>query len=364
MDTNQNIQNQNNINNINPQNYNQNQNSNIQKFINKINNSIDYFIKNIIFRNKNNNYIPNIQNDNNNNNNNINNDNSNLNKISLYFKKFPFTVFYLTIIITIFYLINFLFSLISYYSFSYIYNLLFIYFVWVPLAIELEKSSGSTRYILSIIIHCSFLTILLPLIFGLGLNLYFFYYFCLYETLIVCRINQTNIIKFFIWNIQAKNVSVFSVLFGIIFNLNYLFYFILFGIYYLISIKYLNKNIISDEKVIYYENGKIFSLFKNNIRYINFNEVKNNNNINENNNINIENNNIIIENNNINIENNNISIENNNNNSYNNLNINNNIPINYYNNNNLNINQIGEQKSEFFNLENNSNNPVSNKINI
>jgi hypothetical protein len=53
--------------------------------------------------------------------------------------------------------------------------------------------------------------------------------------------------------------------------------------------------------------------------------------------------------------------------SFNNLNINNNnnnIPINYYNNNNLNINQIGEQKSEFYNLENNLNNPVENKINI
>ena len=188
--------------------------------------------------------------------------------------------------------------------------------------------------------------------FGFGLNFYFFYYFCLYETLIVCRINETNIIKFFIWNIQAKNVSVLSIIFGIIFNLNCIFYFILFGIYYWISVKYLNKNIISDEKIIYYENGKFFSLFKNNIRYVSFNEVNNNN---------------MSDNNNINIENNNVNIENNNNMSYNNLNINNNnnnIPINYYNNNNLNINQIGEQKSEFYNLENNLNNPVGNKINI
>ena len=346
MDTNENNQNQNN--NMNLQNYYQNNNSKFQNFINKINTTIDNFIKKIIFRNKNTNSI---QNDNNNN---IINTNSNSNKISLYFKDFPFTVFHLTIITTIIYLINFLFSLISYSSFSYIYNILYMYFVWAPLAIQLEKSSGSTRYILSIIVHCSFLTIILPLMFGFGLNFYFFYYFCLYETLIVCRINETNIIKFFIWNIQAKNVSVLSIIFGIIFNLNCVFYFILFGIYYWISVKYLNKNIISDEKIIYYENGKFFSLFKNNIRYVSFNEVNNNNNN-------------MSDNNNINIENNNVNIENNNNMSFNNLNINNNnnnIPINYYNNNNLNINQIGEQKSEFYNLENNLNNPVENKINI
>lgn len=176
-------------------------------------------------------------------------------------KQSPFTVFFITLYFTfILLLLTILTVLLIFFRFHYIrfhYNIqlifhsLFVYYVWFPLAREIEKTSGSTRYLINFLFN--FGIIQLGSIFLFFWRYKYTQYFCFFiefETILITLVNKDKKLDFFYWRISNK-FSPFLIVLYYLFVTQFVHpYPIIIGLYALFYEKFLMERLaISNEKI-------------------------------------------------------------------------------------------------------------------
>ena len=148
-------------------------------------------------------------------------------------------------------------------TFSSLGNFLFALFVWLPMAVKIEKNTTTTRYGYLYLINCSLLSIFS---FGLPLALNKIWCFVLFETLLIALSNKDKKMKFFCGKISGKVVIILTIVYHLFFNWYYSFAVIVTIVYTFAYRKYLiNKFGASNERVERLENWCCVNWLKNNL---------------------------------------------------------------------------------------------------
>lgn len=181
-------------------------------------------------------------------------------------KQSPFTVFSIILLFTIMLLILTVLAILRiFFRFHYIkfhcsiqliFHSLFVYYVWFPLAREIEKTSGSTRYLIIFLFNFG--------IIQLGSMLIFFWqykytqclcFFIEFETILVTLVNKDKKLDFFYWRISNKFSPFLIVLYYLFVTRFFHPYPIIIGLYALFYEKFLMNHLaISNEKIMSIEN--------------------------------------------------------------------------------------------------------------
>lgn len=159
-------------------------------------------------------------------------------------------------------------------------NILFSLFVWAPMAVKIEKSTSTIRYLILYVINLALLTFANSLI---GYHESKIWCFVLFETILISSLNTQKNMRFFFSKTTGNRVIFLSTVYFSIINCLSIFNVVITVLYSIIYRKFLMKKlIISDEKVTRIENFCLFSFIKNHTKlFISLEQANNKSQINQ-----------------------------------------------------------------------------------